>query len=261
MQVLTRRHVIAGLVGLSAVVAAPLAAQQIAADLTPQFALSHGIIRVSRVRIGRPLLAMTFDDGPHPTLTPILLDMLAARGIKATFYLIGSMVAAYPDVARRIVAEGHDVGNHTWRHPFLTSLGDHAVLREIERTNDAIWQATRTIAPTMRPPYGAIDARLSRLIHDRFNLPTVMWSVDTQDWRRPGSSVVASRVVAGAVPGAIILAHDIHEATVRAMPAALDGVTERGLIPVTMSELLGFQDFAPRLASVTTAALAMPALQ
>jgi len=257
---------IAALAGFSAGLsttwaAAPLAAQQVATDLAPHFALSHGIVRVSRVLIGRPLLAMTFDDGPHPTLTPLLLDMLAARGLRATFYLIGSMVARYPDVARRIVDEGHDVGNHTWRHPFLTSLGDDEVLREIERTNDAIWHATGAIAPTMRPPYGAITARQSRLIHATFNLPTVMWSVDTQDWRRPGSSVVAARVVDGATPGAIILAHDIHEPTVRAMPDALDGVMARGLTSVTMSELLGFRSFAPVYASAGTAALAMPALQ
>lgn len=262
MTLVSRRRVVAGLAGLSAWgLVRPLAAQQLSPDIPPPFALSHGIVRVSRVRTVRTDVAMTFDDGPHPTLTPLLLDMLAERRLKATFYLIGSMVARYPDVARRIVDEGHEVGNHTWRHPFLTSLGDEAVMREIDRTTEAIWQATRTIPHTMRPPYGAMTARQSQMIYAARNLPTVMWSVDTQDWRRPGSSVVARRVVDGAESGAIILAHDIHAPTVAAMPAALDGVMARGLGAITMSQLLGFEAYTASYAAATTARLPVPALQ
>lgn len=263
MPFLSRRHAVAGLAAAWACgLAGRATAQQATIDPMPHFALAHGIVRVTRVRTQRNVLAMTFDDGPHPSNTPRLLDMLRNRRLRATFYLIGGMVAAYPDIARRIVAEGHEVGNHTWRHPFLSTLGDAAVLREIDRTTEVIWQATRAIPHTMRPPYGALTPRQAGMVHAARNLPSVMWSVDTQDWRRPGSSVVASRVIAGADRGAIILAHDIHAPTIDAMPAALDGLIDRGFTSVTMSELLGFPADSDRIAVAAPAPTgAFPALQ
>jgi peptidoglycan/xylan/chitin deacetylase (PgdA/CDA1 family) len=206
----------------------------------PRFILDHQIRQVAHVTVQRPIVALTFDDGPHPTNTPRLLDILRENEAHATFYLIGTQVVRYPDIVRRIVAEGHEVGNHTWRHPALSQLADAAVLREIDRTTEAIWQATGMVPFTMRPPYGAITQRQTRMIHEHRNLPSVMWSVDPQDWRRPGSSVVASRIVSAANSGAIILAHDIHAPTVAAVPAALAGLRERGFQFVTMSEMLGW---------------------
>ena len=221
----------------------------------PRFTRTHGIVHVSRVETGSPLVAMTFDDGPHPRHTPALLDILRARNIRATFYVIGRLVQRYPDIARRMVAEGHELGNHTWTHPFLSQLADTSVLRELDRTAEAIFAATGQVPVTLRPPYGAITARQSRMIHDSRNLPTVMWSVDPRDWQRPGSSVVANRIVGGAGNGAIILAHDIHGPTVAAMPAALDGLTERGFRFATMSALLGWGHWGPASAQPRLATL------
>ena len=190
------------------------------------------------------LVAMTFDDGPHPTLTPALLDMLKERRIRATFYVIGRNAARYPDILKRIVDEGHEIGNHSWSHPFLSRLGTKGVFRELDRTADAVYKAVQRIPTTLRPPYGALtDGQANRVAKDR-DMPTILWSVDPEDWRRPGSSVVASRIVNRTGPGAIILTHDIHAPTVRAMPTALDGLSDRGFEFATVSMILGRRDWS-----------------
>lgn len=217
-----------------------------AAAAPPRFTRQHGIIDVARVQTDQPLVALTFDDGPHPVHTPRLLDLLRERRVQATFFLIGAQVARRPDIVRRMVDEGHEVGNHTWRHPALSTLGDAAVLREIDRTTEAIHAACGHVPVTLRPPYGAISRRQSRMIHEQRNIPTVLWSVDPRDWQRPGASVVAERIVGNAGNGAIILAHDIHGGTVAAIPAALDGLEARGFRFATMSQLLGFGHWGPR---------------
>ncbi|HHB81084.1 MAG TPA: polysaccharide deacetylase family protein, partial [Aliiroseovarius sp.] len=141
---------------------------------------------------------MTFDDGPHPDLTPKLLDILKARRIRATFYVIGQNVARYPEIVKRMVGEGHELGNHTWSHPYLTKRSKKSVLRELDRTSDAIYKAVRKVPVTMRPPYGALYTSQRRYIHAERQMPTSLWSVDPQDWRRPGASVVTKRIVSHA---------------------------------------------------------------
>lgn len=192
----------------------------------------------SRGLTGNPYVAMTFDDGPHPQNTPRLLDMLKARNIKATFYVIGGNVDRYPQIVRRIVAEGHEIGNHTYTHRKLTSLSDSEVRSEMSKTQDAIVRAAGVKPRTMRPPYGALLTRQREMIFSEFRYPTIMWSVDPLDWKRPGPSIVKSRILAGANNGAIILAHDLHAPTVDAMPGTFDGLLSRGFKFITVSQLL-----------------------
>jgi len=198
-------------------------------------------VTYSRVAVAEPYVAMTFDDGPHPANTPRLLDMLRARNIKATFYVIGRNVDLYPNVARRIVAEGHEIGNHTYTHPTLSRLGDDSVRNELTKCRDAIARATGVQPRTLRPPYGALLQRQREWIHAELNYPTIMWSVDPLDWKRPGPSVVTSRILSGTTAGSIILAHDLHASTVDAMPATLDGLLRKGFKFVTVSQLLAMQ--------------------
>lgn len=212
----------------------------------PRLTHSHDVVSLTEVRTNRPAVALTFDDGPHPTHTPMLLDILARYNAKATFYVIGQMVRRYPEILHRIVAEGHEVGNHTWTHPTLSRLGNPSVLSEIDRTQEIVWRTVGALPVTMRPPYGAITGRQSHMLADQRSIPTIMWSVDTQDWRRPGSSIVADRMVRGARAGAVILAHDIHGPTVRAIPAAIEGIAARGFDFVTVSQLLGWRRWGPR---------------
>ncbi|GKY87872.1 polysaccharide deacetylase family protein [Sinisalibacter aestuarii] len=190
------------------------------------------------------LVALTFDDGPHPRLTPQLLDLLKARRVRATFFVIGRNVARYPDIVKRMVDEGHEIGNHTWRHPVLSQLGTASVLRELDRTSEAVYRAVQRIPVTMRPPYGALSASQRAMVAREREMPTILWSVDPEDWRRPGAEVVASRIVGRARPGAIILSHDIHAPTVRAMPAAIDGLSEAGYRFATVSMILGQRDWS-----------------
>lgn len=242
-----------GATGMAAGLGAGLAPGRAAAQApamgpggVPRIDRPHGFVTVKAGDPSHARVAMTFDDGPHPTLTPRLLDILRERRIRATFYVIGSRVQAYPQLTRRIVDEGHELGNHTWAHPFLSRHGPERVLAELDRTAGIIYETIGHVPVTMRPPYGAITDRQSRMIFAERNLPTIMWSVDPQDWRRPGSSVVASRIVAGAEGGSIILAHDIHPATVNAMPEALDGLLARGFRFVPISVLLGWEPWGPR---------------
>lgn len=195
-------------------------------------------VSYSSVQTDQRVVAITFDDGPHPTQTPRLLKMLRDRNIKATFYVVGKNVKAYPHIIRQIVADGHEIGNHTWTHPSLTSISDEQIRRELKTTADAISEAANYTPRTIRPPYGAINARVKELMFTEFGYPTILWSVDPQDWRKPGVSVVTSRMVNAAHPGAILLAHDIHASTIDAMPATLDQLLAKGYQFVTVSQLM-----------------------
>ncbi len=222
--------------------------------LNSNFSKNSGIT-FSRVLVSGNYIAITFDDGPHPQNTPRLLDMLRARNIKATFYVIGRSVDLYPQVVRRTVAEGHEIGNHTHTHRLLSKLGDEEVRTEMKRCRDAIARASGVQPRTMRPPYGGLLQRQRELIHAEFGYPTILWSVDPLDWKRPGPSVVTSRILAGASAGGIILGHDLHAQTVDAMPATLDGLLRRGYKFVTVSQLLAMKtEVATAQAAVSTPA-------
>jgi peptidoglycan-N-acetylglucosamine deacetylase len=194
------------------------------------------------VRTSRRIIALTFDDGPHPELTPRLLDILRQQGIRATFFVVGRNVDAHPEIARRIVAEGHEIANHTWSHPDLTKLGEQALRREVEDTSAAIERVTGRRATIMRPPYGAINQRTREVLTKDHNLDVVLWSVDPLDWRKPGPSVVTQRLVDGATPGGILLAHDIQAGTIEAMPETIAQLKAKGYAFATVSQLLALRE-------------------
>jgi peptidoglycan/xylan/chitin deacetylase (PgdA/CDA1 family) len=186
-----------------------------------------------------PFIAITFDDGPAVPNTPRLLDMLAARGIKATFFTIGKSAAQHPNVIRRIVADGHELANHTWTHPWLGKLSDQSVRSELQRSHDAL-KSIAGVAPRMyRPPYGSITARQKQWIMSEFGYPTILWSVDPQDWRTRSASMTRSRILSETRPGSIILVHDIHASSIDAMPGTLDGLLAKGFRFVTVGQLIG----------------------
>jgi peptidoglycan/xylan/chitin deacetylase (PgdA/CDA1 family) len=195
--------------------------------------------------VDQPYIAMTFDDGPSAENTPRLLDILKQRGIKATFFLIGQNAEANPNIVKRILAEGHEIGNHTWTHPQLSKLPDDKVKTEIGKTQDAIKAASGYTPTILRPPYGAITQRQKQWIAGDLGLNVIIWSVDPFDWKRPGSSVVSQRILAGAAPGAIVLSHDIHKQTVDAMPATLDALIAKGYKFVTVSQMIALDKPKP----------------
>jgi len=195
-------------------------------------------ITFSSVHVDGPYIAMTFDDGPSATLTPKLLDLLAAHHIKATFFVIGENVAEHPEVVARAAREGHEIGNHSWSHPNFGKMSDESVRRQLQQTDDAIKNATGKRPTLMRPPYGSITTREKRWIHDEFGYDIILWDVDPYDWKRPGPAVVRARILKETRPGSIVLSHDIHPGTIEAMPSTFDELQAKGFKFVTVSELI-----------------------
>ncbi len=232
-----------------------------------------GQIMFNSVHVDGSYVAMTFDDGPNASLTPKLLDLLAARHMKATFFVVGQNAEEFPEIVRRAAREGHEIGNHSWSHPNLAKLSDENVRNQLKKTDDAIFAALGLHPTLMRPPYGSITPRQKHWIHDEFGYKIITWDVDPLDWKRPGPSVVCNRIVRETRPGSIILAHDIHAPTIEAMPATFDQLQAKGFKFVTVSELIAMAkplppkplpatrqspDVAPAI-SGTTPPLATPA--
>jgi peptidoglycan/xylan/chitin deacetylase (PgdA/CDA1 family) len=202
-------------------------------------------ITFNQCNVDGPYIAMTYDDGPHGTNTPRLLEMLKQRGIKATFFVCGECVAALPEIAKRIVDDGHEIANHSWSHPQLTRMGESGVTDQLQRTHDVVRQTTGAEMKVMRPPYGAFTVNQRAWAHAKWGYKTIMWDVDPLDWKVRSASHVQSEILKGTVNGSIILAHDIHKTTVDAMPATLDALTEKGFKFVTVSELIAMDRPAP----------------
>jgi len=181
---------------------------------------------------------MTFDDGPHAQNTPRLLDILKQRGIKATFFVVGQNAAEYPDILKRIVAEGHELANHSYTHPILASLGESALRDQLDKTHQAVLKATGVSMKVMRPPYGALSQPQRVWTNTTFGYKTILWDVDPLDWKYRDASRVESEILGHVKPGSIILSHDIHKSTVDAMPTTLDALTAKGFKFVTVSELV-----------------------
>lgn len=185
----------------------------------------------------RKCVALSFDDGPAEH-TGAVLDLLAAHRARATFFMLGALIDdTTRDIVRRMVAEGHELGNHSWDHASLVGLSPEALKRQLSRTQDIVHRVTGVRMRVMRPPYGATNHRVAEATKQE-GLAQILWAVDTLDWRDRDAALVAKRSGA-AKPGDIVLMHDIHQTTVRALPRLLDELDRRGFTYVTVSELLG----------------------
>ena len=190
---------------------------------------------------GGKLVAITFDDGPGP-YTNRLLDGLAQRGVKATFFMVGSNVARYPDTVARMYREGHQLANHSYDHSDFTGLSDSGVRSQISKTNDLLSKAAGKGSVYMvRAPYGSTNARVRSLV----GAPLVYWSVDPQDWKYRNATTVKNAVVNNAHDGAIILLHDIHSTSVDGALAAIDVLQDKGYEFVTVAELFRRRGVTP----------------
>jgi peptidoglycan/xylan/chitin deacetylase (PgdA/CDA1 family) len=173
---------------------------------------------------------LTFDDGPDRRYTPQVLDLLRRYDAHATFFAVGRSVEAEPALARRIVRDGHMLGNHTFSHRDLTTLGASAFFAEVDRAHAAIRRATGLSARWLRPPYGAVSASVRSLAAAR-GYRLALWDVDPQDWRRPGAAAIAASVLAHVRPGANVLLHDgggDRSQTVEALGRILPALAARG---------------------------------
>jgi peptidoglycan/xylan/chitin deacetylase (PgdA/CDA1 family) len=202
-------------------------------------------------RTGNPKsrqVALTFDDGPSQEFTPLVLDILKEYDVPATFFLVGVHAERYPDIARRIAEEGHEIGNHTYGHINVPTASNKALYEEVIKATRVIAQTTGEYPKYVRPPRGVFDARFRRLSHV-LGQKIVLWTISTRDWRYGTSAqAIVKRAVSQAKGGDIILFHDSgalvrneggdRSATVRALPLVIEGLRQKGLEIVPLGELL-----------------------
>jgi len=182
-------------------------------------------------------VALTFDDGPGDH-TAALLDALAAKGVHATFFVLGTSVEQHPDVMVRMAAEGHTIGNHSWSHPKLTTLSPDQIAWQLEATRSAVHQLTGVSPTFVRPPYGVSNATVRAVLAEHGSA-VVTWDVDTQDWLNRDVEITTARALTDVEPGSIILMHDIRPTSVEAVLAIIDQLQAAGFTLVTIDELLG----------------------
>ena len=183
----------------------------------------------------KKVVALTFDDGPNATTTPQALDILAKYKIKATFFVQGQNISGNEAILKRMQAEGHEVGNHSWNHPVLTQLSLEDAKKQITDTEAAITNVLGKSSKLMRPPYGAI----SDDIRNSLDLSFIMWDVDSLDWKSKNEAAILTEIQRQATDGSIILMHDIHQTSVNALPNVIEYLQGQGYSFVTVSELLG----------------------
>lgn len=179
-------------------------------------------------------IALTFDDGPHPTYTEELLDGLKERGVKATFFVTGEHAELHPDIIMRMSEEGHLIGNHTYSHIQLTSGNKKTFKEELRRTNEVITEITGQEVTYVRPPYGSWDKAFEK----ELNMLPVLWSVDPLDWCCSDAACVARKVETAVSENDIILLHDYYASSVQAAFMIVDALQEEGYDFVTVEELL-----------------------
>ncbi|MCZ8523030.1 MULTISPECIES: polysaccharide deacetylase family protein [Paenibacillus] len=202
--------------------------------------MPHSIL-VHEVNTDRKAVAFTFDDGPHPIYTPQLLDIFRAYGGRATFYVIGEHLERYEDTARRCLEEGHELGNHTYTHPYLTRLSQEQCRMELVRTGDRIEALTGRKPATFRPPYLDFDEGAAALTDELGYAVIGAVNMGAEDWRQPGVEHILQATRSAVRPGGILLFHDGYqdrEQTVEAVGILVPELLEQGYELVTVSELL-----------------------
>ncbi len=199
-------------------------------------------IREAKLDSQHKAIALTFDDGPWPTATTQILDILKENNIKATFFWVGRYLQTYPEIGKQVAAAGHAIGNHTWNHEYLKYNEDGAA-REIDRTSSLIEEVTGVQTSMFRPPGGILNNGLAAYAQKK-NYAVVMWSADSFDWRTITGSLT-DNVMRQAKSGGIVLMHDgggNRARTVKALPDIIARLRNEGYIFVTVPELLQMQE-------------------
>lgn len=185
-------------------------------------------------------IALTFDDGPHPRYTPQILDILAEYGVEATFFTVGSNAEYYPKLIARMLAEGHEIGNHTYHHYHTANMSDRELQEDIIACANTLLQLTGEVPRLFRPPEGVFNEGIEALCA-REGYTIVMWSIDTRDWAHTPVSEIVKNVRENARDGAIILMHDFigkNSPTPVALRQIIPMLQESGYEFVTVSRLL-----------------------
>lgn len=180
----------------------------------------------------RPMIALTFDDGPGE-YTEELINCLVENNAKATFFMLGQNVEAYPEIAKELSDAGMELGNHSYSHPDLVTIGAEAAAQQVSNTDAALKSATGFEATVMRPPGGSFNDSVKAAI----NHPLIIWSIDTRDWATKSEDQTYQVVMDNAQDGSVVLMHDIHEWSVKAAIRMIPDLIAKGFKLVTVSEL------------------------
>lgn len=198
--------------------------------------LKHG--RISEEEAKKPVVALTFDDGPNPDTTPEVLKILKENGAKATFFVIGNNAKKHPEVLPEILENGCEIGNHTLTHRNLQRLSQSEIKKEINSTNEIIEEATGGYKSSLVRPMGGL---YNKTILNLINFPLILWKVDTKDWKTRDANQTIDVVLKNVKDGSIILMHDIYDSTVEAARVIVPKLVDRGFNLVTVSEMFGLK--------------------
>ena len=188
----------------------------------------------------KPMVALTFDDGPSAH-TDRLLDIFARYGGKGTFFVLGNLIDSRKNTLKRIVYEGHEIGNHSWNHRQFTNLSSEEIMDQIMMTRAKIYDITGVDTLIVRPPYGACNNTV-KAVGANVGISFVNWSIDTLDWKSKNAVAVREEIMKNVSDGAIILCHDLHKTTVDAMETVIPELIEKGYQLVTVSELMEYSE-------------------
>ncbi len=208
----------------------------IKASITAKDAGAPAETDVSTVDPSKPMIALTFDDGPRASVTNRILDSLGQYGGRATFFMVGTNVPQNGEVIRRMVAQGCEVANHTNDHKYISKLSNEGIVSQVSAVNQKVAAACGVSPVVMRPPGGYIDAH-SLSVLGSMGMPAIMWSIDTRDWQHRNAQKTINTVLSQVKDGDIILMHDIYDTTADAAVALIPELTARGYQLVTVSEL------------------------
>jgi peptidoglycan/xylan/chitin deacetylase (PgdA/CDA1 family) len=221
-------------------------AKGIVSDVPSRF---QGVtLNSAKLPASQKVIALTFDDGPWPKSTGQVLDILKKNNIKGTFFVVGQNVKIYPDLTKRVVAEGHAIANHTWHHRYY-QMNPQTAAFEVANTTELIYKTTGVRTGLFRPPGGIMTNGVASYARSN-KYAIIMWSSDSSDYARPSVPRLINNVFRGARPGGIVLMHDgggDRSHTVKALPEIISRFRKQGYSFVTVPELLEMQDKEQKL--------------
>ena len=179
------------------------------------------------------MIALTFDDGPRKGSTELIVDALKKVNGRATFFVVGQMVEQSPDLVKKAVEAGCQIGNHTYDHANLNKLGAYGVKTEVNKCSNAVYAAAGVYPMIGRPPYGSVN----QTVRNAVSIPWFNWNVDTLDWKNRDANYVYNYVINNVKDGQVILMHDLHPTTAQAMVRAIPKLHEMGYQLVTIDEM------------------------
>ncbi len=206
----------------------------------PTVAYAQDLAALSHGKREEKTIALTFDDGPHPRYTGEILDLLERYRIKATFFMIGGNVELYPEIAKRVFQEGHEIGSHTYSHPHMLRLSSAELKCEIQKTEQALAKLNISKPTLFRPPEGYRTKEQSQIVKDA-GYTMVVWSLDTHDWKSVPSANIVQHACANVRGGDILLFHDYisgQNTTITALKTLIPKLLEDGYRFVSVSELI-----------------------